>query len=146
MDQDISLIPEKEMVRNLPDETRKEICDELDVEKLFVKDCRDLAGQLGVSRGEVNVIWKGGGAGKHLSPTNNVLNWWQGRNDATVRRLVEILRDLKRDDVVEIIMKGYQQGTATVTGNVCQFTCSNYSLFYFPFLPNLQSAQNVCKQ
>ena len=104
MDQDISLIPEKDIVRNLPDETRKDICDDLDVEKLLLKDCRDLAGQLGMLS-EVNVSWKGGGAGKHLSPRDNVLNWWQVRNDATVRRLVEILRNLKRDDVVEIIMK-----------------------------------------
>ena len=146
MDQDINLIPEKDMVRELPFDTRKKICDLLDVGTTHVKDCRDLANQIEMSKNQINIIWKGRGEEKNLSPTENVLSWWEVRKDATVRRLVKILSDLERDDVVEIIMERYQPGTVIITGNVCQFKCSNFSLFYFPFSPYLQSTQNVCKQ
>ena len=44
-----------------------------------------------------------------LNPIEQILQWWGSKNDATVRRLVEILRELNREDVVEIIMKEYQQ-------------------------------------
>ena len=146
MNRVIDLIPKKDMVRKLPFGTRKKICDELDVEKPFVKDCRDLARQIGMKENEINIIWKGRGAGRNLSPTDNVLSWWEVRNDATVMRLVEILSDMERDDVVEIFTEGYKTGTATITGNVFEFKCSNFSLFYFPFSPYLQSTQNVWKQ
>ena len=44
-----------------------------------------------------------------LNPIEQILQWWGSKNDPTVRRLVEILRVLNREDVVEIIMKEYQQ-------------------------------------
>ena len=146
MDQGINLIPEQDMVRNLPNETRRKICEKLDIAMPFENDCRGLADKIGMSNQQIKTIWRGKGDGKVLNPTDQVLELWQVKKDATVRRLVKILSDLERDDVVEIIMERFQPGTAIITGNVCQFKCSNFSLFYFPFSPYLQSTQNVCKQ
>ena len=135
MDQDIYLIPKEDMVRDLPLRTHQDICVKLDLDMPFGNDCRALAAQIGMSPQQITSIWNGRGAARFLNPTEQALKWWGPEKDATVRRLVEILRDLKRDDVVDIIMKRYRQGTATVTGNVCQFKCSNFFYFIFIFYP-----------
>ena len=118
MDQDINLIPEQDMVKDIDYETRQKICEKLDIGMILGNDCRGLAVKIGMSYKQVRIFWKGKGEGKVLSPTDEVLQTWQGRKDSTVRRLVEVVRGLERDDVVEVIMKRYRQGTTTVTGHV----------------------------
>ena len=87
--------------------TQAYICEKLDVRVPFGNDYRALADEIGMSPQQIK---NGNGKGEEvLNPIEQILQWWGSKNDPTVRRLVEILRVLNREDVVEIIMKEYQQ-------------------------------------
>ena len=87
-------------VRELPYPVLSRICLMLNVKRdVKVDDFRMLAEKVGLDKDETNFI------GQFQNPTEEILKTWSKKSEATVGKLIEILRgkDLERMDVVKVL-------------------------------------------
>ena len=97
-----------EWVRDMSPTLREKVANLLDIRgEAGCNDARNLAEKLGMENAKINVLWKGRGQCLAPSPTEEVLNWWQRKENATVMRLVEILKEMKREDVLSAVGDEY---------------------------------------
>ncbi|XP_070562816.1 uncharacterized protein [Ptychodera flava] len=86
-------------ISELPPSLYKQICNSLNIEQLLHGDWRDLAGELGYTQHEVQVLKN------KDNPCDALLQKWSCQGDSTVAQLIEVLLrpNLSRQDVVTLI-------------------------------------------
>ncbi|XP_077981713.1 uncharacterized protein LOC144436734 [Glandiceps talaboti] len=85
---------------NLPPSLYRNICNQLNVNQLLSGDWKDLAGELGLTSEDVQII------DVHRNPCEAVLRHWSKSDQDTVRNLIEILRrpTMSREDLVTMLL------------------------------------------
>lgn len=68
-------------------------------------DFRDLAGRIGMSTQKIRLI------SQKENPTEEVITFWETRKEAAVDKLIEIMRLMKREDVVSFLEGELKSGT-----------------------------------
>ena len=109
---------------------RQEICVLLGPKRPLGGDYRTLAGILGMRNSEVKFI------SERENPAGEVLTWWEPQSSATVQKFREVLVQMKRDDVVEILDREYPTGMETMKTRI---NLRSRSLVFFFF-----DIKNVC--
>lgn len=86
----------------IPDYAKqKEICSKLDITMYSGNNWRDVAGKLGFDTQEIKIIDDKARRCPNFSPMENVLITWEQRDPGcSLDRLVNILREIQRLDVV----------------------------------------------
>ena len=92
------------MVRDLAYTVRHEICQMLNVIRTLGGDFKTLAGSLGMTTQEIRLI------SDQNDPADEVLMWWETQNSTTVQNLRLQLKDMRRDDVVELLEEDQKLG------------------------------------
>ena len=86
---------------------RQKIANLLDQkDKQESKDARLLAQKVGMESGARDAAWQGRGESRAY-PTEDILKWWQENARPTVKKLVEFLKEMGREDALGEIYKVY---------------------------------------
>lgn len=88
---------QEQIVHNIPGKIYFTMCQSLDKESPFFNDYRIFGEHLGFSRGEINLL--------NNQPTDSLLRVWSEREgtNATVERIINILDDMQRHDILQIL-------------------------------------------
>ena len=84
-------------INQIPPLIRRKICKKLDVKQKLGGDFRTLAAMVGMSNEDIQLT------SQSNEPTEDVLNWWGKKKEATVPNLRQILEKMERDDVIQIL-------------------------------------------
>ena len=76
---------------------RGKICKKLDVRHTLGGDFRTLAAMVGMLNEDIELT------SQRNEPTEEVLKWWGKKKEATVPKLRQILEEMERDDVIQIL-------------------------------------------
>ena len=103
------------MVREIPYLVRQKICKLLNARRTLGNDFRTFACKLGMSNEDIKLI------SSAKDPAEEVLTWFEKKPTATVQNLLEILKRMKRDDVVDLL-----EGNRKLGGYILLFiyTCT----------------------
>ena len=81
---------------------RHKICRKMNIEHDLGGDYRELAGRLGMTNDDIILL------SQRKNATESILVWAERKAENTVGKLRKIFLEMKRDDCVEIIDKGYE--------------------------------------
>ena len=92
------------MVRQIPFLVRQKICKLLNVRRTLGNDFRTFGAKLGMSNEDIKLI------SSAKDPAEEVLTWFEKKTTATVQKFLEILKRMKRDDVVDLLEGNHKLG------------------------------------
>lgn len=94
--------------------TRADICKLLNLrDEVGQNDYRKFADAVGMSNVEIKALSKKQPDGSLADPTDSILTWWEKKREATVDKMKDIMRQMGRDDVCEILNEYYRAISCT---------------------------------
>lgn len=112
-------------LKDLPLQTRVQLCQLLDPPDQFGRDWCLLALQLGMSE-EVPAIDQ---ANDHLSPTDKLLTAWEKGVNSTIVAVIDALRGIGREDAAQVLIEGispFMNANNSVVVNVPGVALTSY--------------------